>query len=80
MTCRVTGGEHDWHEGGARDTGRYHCAKCQVCLYVDRLISDERKARAEVARLRAVITDLKLAAGCALYAEGGRAVPTKETP
>lgn len=24
---------HEWQEGGPRDHGRYHCARCQMPLY-----------------------------------------------
>lgn len=30
--CSALGGEHDWREGGARDRGRFHCARCYVVL------------------------------------------------
>ncbi len=30
--CRVTGGDHTYVEGGARDHGRFHCSRCYVSL------------------------------------------------
>jgi hypothetical protein len=43
--CPAIGGDHDWREGGARDRGRYHCARCYVVLHPLDVVRDLRIMR-----------------------------------
>jgi len=54
--CRVTGGDHVWQEGGARDWGRYSCSRCMQCLYVPGLIAEMRKYRQQRDALAVALT------------------------
>jgi hypothetical protein len=49
--CPVTGGEHDWEEGGGRDRGRCHCRRCYQCLSPLSGVRDAATLRAIVIRL-----------------------------
>ncbi len=57
--CPTTGGEHEWKEGGARDWGRYHCARCQVCLQTGFAIASERDQRKRAEKAEAMIRSLE---------------------
>lgn len=49
--CSVTGGEHEWEEGGGRDHGRYHCRRCYQCLSPLSGVHDAATLRAIALRL-----------------------------
>lgn len=58
--CSATGGDHDWREGGVRDSGRYHCACCYGHLNPMQAVRELRELRGRASGVEHVIHGIRI--------------------
>ena len=56
VECPTANGNHLWVEGGPRDFGRYHCARCQTCMTPTHIVSAMRAYRHTLTEVHIALT------------------------